>query len=188
MRHTGERLNAQRLRQHLMELSLGQRQLDLSIDSSRRAIATLNAVINRLEADLYRQLKPTPADRLLKTVTGIGDVLAATINLETGPIERFAQVGNYASYCRLVASERWSNGKKKGEGNRKCGNRYLSWAYSEAAHFAVRFDERARRFYDRKRAQRNGIVAIRAVAHKLSRACYFILRDQVPYDGNKLFA
>ena len=102
-------------------------------------------------------------------------------------IERFHRVGNYASYCRLVASERWSNGKKKGTGNRKCGNKYLSWAYTEAAHFAIRFDDRARRFYDRKRAQRNGIVAVRAVAHKLARACYFILRDGVPYHSANLF-
>ena len=40
-------------------------------------------------------------------------------------IERFDSVGDYASYCRMVESVRLSNGKKKGHGNRKCGNRYL---------------------------------------------------------------
>ncbi|WP_219930917.1 transposase, partial [Vibrio albus] len=67
------------------------------------------------------------------------------------------------SYCRCVASTRESNGKKKGEGNKKAGNKYLSWAFSEAAHFAVRYDARIKAFYERKRQKRNGIVAIRAI-------------------------
>jgi len=80
-----------------------------------------------------------------------------------------------------------SNGKKKGEGNAKAGNKYLSWAFSEAAHFALRYEPRAQRFYERKRTQRNGIVAIRALAHKLCRAAYFMLRDQVPFEAARLF-
>jgi transposase len=39
----------------------------------------------------------------------------------------------------MVESTRLSNGKKKGSGNAKCGNRYLSWAWIEAANFAIRF-------------------------------------------------
>jgi transposase len=90
--------------------------------------------------------------------------------LETGDIHCFASVGDYSSYCRCVKAERLSNGKKKGEGNRKAGNKYLSWAFSEAAHFAVRFEPLAKRFYERKRAKTNCIVANRATAHKLARA------------------
>jgi hypothetical protein len=71
-------------------------------------------------------------------VWGIGKVLARTILLESGRIKRFAQEGNYLSYCRMVESRKMSNGKKKGEANWKCGNRYLCWAYMEAAHFACR--------------------------------------------------
>jgi transposase len=108
-----------------------------------------------------------------------------TVMFETGRIERFAGPGDYASYSRCVKSERTSNGKRKGEGNAKSGNKYLSWAFSEAAHFAVRYDPLAKRFYEKKRAQRNGIVAIRAVAHKLCRAAYFMLRDQVAFDADR---
>jgi len=82
---------------------------------------------------------------------------------------------------------RESNDRKKGEGNKKCGNRYLAWAFSEAAHFAVRYNDRARRFFDRKTARLNRMVAIRAVAHKLARAAYFIQRDRVEFDAMKLF-
>jgi len=86
-------------------------------------------------------------------------VLGLTIMLETGEIGRFAQVGHYASYCRCVGSERPSNGKRKGRGNTKNGNRYLAWAHVEAANFAVRYNAAIKRYYQRKRARTNGIVA-----------------------------
>ena len=124
---------------------------------------------------------------MLRSVKGIGQALGLTIMYETGDIRRFPAVGNYASYCRCVKSARLSNKRKKGEGNRKNGNPYLSWAFSEAAHFARRFQAKARKFYERKLAQRGRIVAERALAHKLCRAVYFMLRDQVPYDENLLF-
>jgi transposase len=129
-----------------------------------------------------------PAFKPLLTVSGVGQILGLTIMLETGAIERFAKVGNYASYCRCVGSKRISNGKKKGKGNTKNGNKYLAWAYIEAANFAVRYNPQIKRYYQRKCARTQPIVAIKAVAHKLARACYYILRDQVPFDVNKAFA
>jgi transposase len=56
--------------------------------------------------------------------------------MEVGDIKRFKTDGDFASYCRAVDSRRLSNGKQKGENNQKCGNRYLSWAFVEAAHCA----------------------------------------------------
>ena len=117
----------------------------------------------------------------------MGEILALTITLETGDIGRFAQVGNFTSYCRCVGSEKLSNGKKKGQGNTKNGNKYLAWAFVEAANFAIRFNEQAKRFYQRKAAKRNRVVALKAVAHKLARASYYVMRDQVPFDSAKLF-
>jgi len=70
-------------------------------------------------------------------VPGIGQILALTIMLETGDIKRFSTVGDYASYCRCVGSQKLSNGKKKGSGNTKNGNKYLAWAFVEAANFAI---------------------------------------------------
>jgi transposase len=89
--------------------------------------------------------------------------------------------------CRCVDSKHTSNGKKKGEGNAKAGNKYLSWAFSEAAHFAVRFESMAQRFYERKNAKTNGMVAIQAVARKLARATWMMLKHQVPYDAKLMF-
>ena len=121
------------------------------------------------------------------SVDGIGTILAQTIVLETGHIGRFPTVGNYASYCRCVKSTKISNGKRKGQGNSKNGNFYLEWAYMEAAQFAIRFSPTVQRFYQRKQAKSPVMVARQAVAHKLSRACYYIIRDLVPFKVQKAF-
>ena len=114
-------------------------------------------------------------------------MLGLTILLETGPVERFARVGNYASYSRCVGSQRLSNGKRKGKGNTKSGNKYLAWAYLEAANFAVRYNPQIKRYYQRKKAQTNGVVAIKTVAHKLARACYYMLREGTDFDVARAF-
>jgi transposase len=161
---------------------------------TRQAVAAGLAVyqatqqeIDALEHSVHEAIKVSDDFRILQTVTGIGPILAMTIMLETGTISRFARPGNYASYCRCVDSRRDSNGKKKGEGNAKAGNKYLSWAFSEAAHFAVRFEPLAQRFYERKKARTNGMIAIRAVARKLARATWMMLKHQVPYDAKLMF-
>jgi len=123
----------------------------------------------------------------LRGVPGIGVILGMTILLETGAIDRFASVGDYASYCRMVPSVYLSNGKPKGHGNRKCGNRYLCWAYMEAANYAIRFDPAIRRWYDRKRARRHRVVALKAVAHKLARACYCLWLEGTAFDTTRAF-
>lgn len=64
---------------------------------------------------------------------------------------------------------------------------YLAWAFVEAAHFAIRHSPAIRRFHERKKARTNAIVAIKTVAHKLARAAFYILRDQVPFDVQRAF-
>ena len=124
----------------------------------------------------------------LLTVSGIGEILGMTIMLESGDMSRFAKVGNFSSYARCVKSERFSNGKKKGEGNRKNGNKYLAWAFVEAANFAIRYNDKIKSFYQKKKSKTNGIIATKAVANKLARACYHILKDQVSFDVDKAFS
>jgi transposase len=123
----------------------------------------------------------------VQDVPGIGRILGLTIALETGEPQRFASAGNFASYCRCVKSLRQSNSKKKGENNRKCGNRYLAWAFVEAAHFACRHDERCRRFYERKKQQTNPVVATKALACKLAKASWHVMHGDVSYDPQRVF-
>jgi transposase len=160
----------------------------LAIKTNVAVIAVLQAQIDVLERRLQECVKPRQEYGLLTSVPGIGQALATVILLETGPIDRFADVGNFASYARCVDSVHTSNRKKKGKGNVKNGNKYLAWAFVEAANFAVRFCPEAKRFHERKKAKTNNIVAIKALAHKLARACYHILKEGKPFDVTRCFA
>ena len=91
------------------------------------------------------------------------------------------------SYCRKVSTKWISNDKKKGTGNKKNGNKYLAWAFSEAAELARRYDDNARAYYNHKIQQTNRMVAHNALAHKLARAAYDIIRDGVPFVPEKCF-
>ena len=118
---------------------------------------------------------------------GIGEILALTIMLEVGDIGRFAKVGDFVSYARCAPTDRRSNEKSKGKGNRKNGNRYLSWAFVEASNFSRRFNEKFRRYYQRKTAKTHKVVATKAICNKLARICYYIMRDQVPFREEAIF-
>ncbi|CAD6563363.1 transposase [Paraburkholderia sabiae] len=159
----------------------------LAIRANVAVITTLSEQIELLEKRLQEKVVARAEYALLASVPGIGAILATTILLETGPIERFASPGNFASYARCVDSRRFSNGKKKGEGNTKNGNEYLSWAFVEAANFALRYSAEAKRFYERKKARTNSIVARKALAHKLARACFHILKERKPFDATRCF-
>jgi transposase len=160
----------------------------LAIKTNVAVIATLQAQIEVVEKRLQERVKPRPEYALLSSAPGIGQTLATVILLETGPIDRFADVGHFASYARCVDSVRRSNRKKKGEGNVKNGNKYLAWAFVEAANFAVRFCPEAKRFHARKKAKTNNAVATKALAHKLARACYHILKEGKPFEVTRCFA
>ena len=161
------------------------------VQSGKASIATINFLgvrITQIEKTLHKSAKLKSEHKKLMTVPGIWKILALTIMYETGPIKRFSKVGNYTSYCRCVGSKRISNGKQKGKGNRKNGNKHLSRAYVEAANHARWNYEYVDRYYQRKMARTNNVVAIKAIAHKLARACYCIIRDQKAFDKGKLFA
>lgn len=192
VRNTGMRLSVKRIRelpkQELKRL-LPEADQVLAIPSSLAVLDCLSQQIKVLEKIVHQRLHHTPSYEQLLTVDGIGTILAQTITLETGDIGRFPTVGNYASSCRCVDSTKISNGKRKGQGNVKNGHPHLGWAFMEAAQFALRFNARAQRFYQRKLAKSNNntTLARKAVAHKLSRACYDLMRDLVPFDAMKAF-
>jgi transposase len=162
--------------------------LRLAGSASKTAIDALTRQVRRIEGAVVRKLTlQTPYTQLL-TLPGVGRIVASTIMLETGPIERFSQVGCYASYCRKVNSRWTSNEKVKGHGNKKNGNKYLAWAFGEAAERARIFHKASREFYQRKlRQKKHPALAHGALAHKLARAAYYLLRDNVPFDQEKMF-
>ena len=177
--------------------ALDDQQIEQSIDDPAQRLAVqsmwhvreaLQAQIDGLERFALKQLKNSVELTRLRTISGIGAILSLVIVLESGAMERFASVGDYVSYCRLVDSQRLSNGKVKGQGNRKSGNAYLCWAYIEAANYAVRYDPMIRRWYDRKfQKRKKRVIAIKAVAHKLARAAFHMLREGTDFDSARAF-
>ena len=161
--------------------------LALAGQVSKEAIDHLTHQIYKIERVVQKKMALKQAYRYLLTLPGVGKILSLTIMLETGPIGRFETVGDYVSYCWKEPSQWMSNGKWKGRGNRKNGNRYLAWAYSEASEFARQLYSEPRAYYNRKMQKTNAAVAHSALANKLSRAGYYVMRDQVPFRPEKLF-
>ena len=187
-RSTGTKVSSNEIKKKDFTLSMLSGHLHCAAQSNLLIYRELRRQIEQLESQALNELEEDNNYHLLRSMTGVGPVLAMTLLLETGDIRRFHKVGNYASYCRCVQSLRESNGKKKGEGNAKSGNKYLSWAFSQVAHYAIRFEPKAKAFYERKRQKSNGIIATRAVAHKMARAVWHMLTRQQVYDVNKVFS
>ena len=160
----------------------------LAMKTNVAVMTCLREQIELLEQAILSRVRLRRPFRGLRSVDGIGKVLAMTIMLETGDISRFKTVGNYVSYCRCVKSVRLTNRKAKGQGNAKNGNKYLSWAFIEAATYAIRWNDQIRKFYQRKCAKTKRVVALKAVAHKLARACYHIMNDGSQFDVKRAFA
>jgi len=189
-RNTGRKVNvndAKRLSEEEISEQLTDKHLKMTVQADKAVIDFFHEQIERIEKVVLKEVKLRYPYEELLTVPGIGRILGITIMLETGDINRFPTVSDYSSYCRCVSSKKVSNGKKRGEGNKKDGNKYLAWAYVEAANFMRRYSEPARSWYQRKAAKTNRIVAIKALSNKISRACYFIIKDQKPFDPKKLF-
>jgi transposase len=150
-------------------------------------VVQLSEKIKSFEEKTLQQAKLKPEFEPLLTIPGIGKILGLTIMLETGTVARFPKAGNYTSYCRCVRATHTSNGKIKGLNNGKNGNRYLGWAFVEAAHLALATCPPARKFYDRKKTKCNGALATKSLAAKWSKAAYYVMKHQEAFDLKRVF-
>jgi transposase len=150
-------------------------------------IQALGQSISRIEKAVLASARQIPLYEKLLTIPGIGRILGMTITMEVGDIRRFQTDGDFASYCRMVDARHLSNGKCKAENNQKCGNKYLSWAFVEAANYARRFDAHCRRWYDRKAARTSTIIATKALGCKLAKAAWHVMKTKCNYDPTRMF-
>ena len=189
-RHTGKRLTSHHIKY------LKQSDLPIYFDNAATLFAAqhafqlrqqLNKQVEEIEDFVLSHCKENDHYSLLTTTPGIGKILGMTILLETGPIERFAQVGNYSSYARCVPTNKISNGKSKGKGNARNGNRYLALAFVEAAHYATIWEPTIKRYHQRKCKRVPLMVAKKTIANKLTRACYHMLKNNTVFDITRAF-
>lgn len=161
--------------------------ISICLRALHQALQAQMAAVSGLEASILSQLKQTEDFKRLKGVPGIGEVLAVVIQTEVGEISRFKDASHFASYCRLVKSERISNKKKKGENNSKNGNPYLCWAFIEAANAAIRAYDPVKKYYQRKVGRTKPVIAKATVAHKLARAVYYVLTNREAFKMDLIF-
>ena len=189
-RHTGLRLNAHTMKK--LQANDLARYFDtpaalFTAQHAHELMHQLTTRIDAIEAFVLERCEPSVDYARITSLPGVGKILGMTILLETGPIERFAQLGTYSSYARCVPTDRISNGKSKGKGNAKNGNRYLAMAFVEAAHYAAIWYPAIKRFYQRRCKKRPVMVAKKTVANKLSRACYHMLKNGTVFDMGRAF-
>ena len=121
----------------------------------------------------------------MHSINGIGRILALTIIYEIGDIHRFASVQKFASYARLVKCKAESTGKVYGTQGNKIGNAYLKWAFSEASVLLLRHNQNANRYLEKLQKRMSKAKALSALAHKLGRCVYFMLKKERVFDENR---
>ena len=150
-------------------------------------VEQLSQSIEQIEKVVLAAAKELPYYPKLTTLPGVGKILGMTISMEVGDIKRFASCADFSSYCRTVAAKRISNQKKKADNNAKCGNKYLAWAFIEAANFARLLDGQCRKWYERKAARTSNVIATKALACKLAKAAWHLMVAQTDYDAQRMF-
>ena len=150
-------------------------------------IACYATELSKIEWFLEQQAKQhNPVHlHILKSISGIGRILALTIIYEIGNINRFESVQKFASYARLVKCKAESAGKCYGTQGNKIGNAHLKWAFSEAAVLYLRGNKKAQRYLLQLQKRMTKAKAISVLAHKLGRCVYFMLKKDKVFDESR---
>jgi transposase len=175
------------------ELAIAQRFPDPSVQRNAAAnlgvIDCLDTQIAELELYLTRTAKVDDVQTFhrLQTIPGVGKILALVLLYEIHDSKRFANVGQFLSYCRLVRCEHESAGKVLGSGGRKIGNAHLRWAFGEAACLFLRSSERAKAWKQKQQKKRGEGKALAILAARLARAVYHLWRKGEAFDETRFW-
>jgi transposase len=161
-----------------------------NVDVDLALIDAYDEQIHRLEGYLVKAARVDDAQGFarLQSVPGVGKVLALVLLYEIHDVRRFPEVGHFLSYARLVRCVHESAGKKQGTGGDKIGNARLKWAFSEATCLLVRASERAKKWLARREKKHGKKRALGALAARLGRAVYHLLRKGEVFEEERFFA
>ncbi len=161
-----------------------------SVDADLSMIDAFNRLIKQLEWQIEKSARQHNYHDLylLRSIPGVGQILALVILYEIQDIKRFGSVQNFSSYARLIRPEKESDGKWAGNSNKKIGNAHLKWAIKEAAMLFLRESDQAKQCVDRLTRKHNKGKALGIFTHKLGRAIYFMLKKKKAFDMNQFFS
>jgi transposase len=162
----------------------------VSIEVDLQLLDTLHKLILKLERQVLVQahVHDPVALHLLRSVPGIGKVLALVFLYEIQDIRRFPTKGDFISYARLVKCPHLSAGKSKGSPGNKIGNVHLKWAFSEAAVLFLRDHKRAQDYHQKQLSRYGKAKALSLLAQKLGRTVYYMLKRKEVFDPNRFFS
>jgi transposase len=160
-----------------------------TIEVDVQLLDVYHRILLDLEAKILRQARQHDPISLglLRSIPGVGKILALTILYEVHDINRFPSVGDFVSYARLVKCAHESAGKRTGGKNNKIGNAHLKWAFSEAAVLFLRGHEPAKRLHQKLVGKYCKAKALSIIAQKLGRVVYYMLKRKMPFDPVKFF-
>jgi transposase len=158
-----------------------------SIAANLQLISVYDKLLDQLEREIIKtaQFHDPVSYALLKTIPGVGRILALVMLYEIEDIGRFPRVQDFASYCRLVKCAKESNGKKYGSSGKKIGNAHLKWAFSEASVLFLKGNDQGRQYLEKLALKHGKGKALAILAHKLGRAVYFMLKRKEAFDQAK---
>lgn len=159
-----------------------------SIEVNIDLINYYDKLLKDLERTISRNAKKHDVNAYyrLRSVPGIGEILALVILYEIHDVQRFPRVQEFASYCRLVKPAKESAGKRYGSSGKKIGNAHLKWAFSEAACLFLRGNKEGKKIYARLEHKHGKGKALTVLAHKIARTVYYMLKRKTAFDM-KLF-
>jgi transposase len=161
-----------------------------SIEVDRALIDPYDPLLTALELSITHTAKLHDANAFyrLRSVPGIGKILALVLLYEIDDIHRFPRVQDFVSDCRLVKGAKESAGKRYGTLGKKIGNAHLKWAFSEAAVLFLRNNPQGQKYLARLERKHGKGKALTVLAHKLARAVYYLLKRETAFDMNPFLA
>ena len=158
-----------------------------SIEVDLALIGHYDQLLNDMELHIVNTAKQHDVNAFyrLRSVPGIGKILALVILYEVQDISRFPRVQDFVSYCRLVKCAKESAGKKYGTTGKKIGNAYLKWAFSEAAVLFLRDNPEGQKYLAKLEKKHSKGKALTVLAHRLARSVYYLLTREQAFDMKK---
>lgn len=158
-----------------------------SMELNLSLIDHYDSILRKTENYILNHVKAHNANEfyLLRTIPGVGKILALVMLYEIHNIKRFEKVQNFTSYARLIKPQKESAGKLKGSGNGKMGNAFLKWAFSESTLLLIRDKQEIKDLHARLKNKHGKARALAIISHKLGRAVYYMLKKQKAFNMNK---
>lgn len=152
-----------------------------------RELLFVKTEIKHIDEQLEKIEEKLPEAKLLRTIPSVGQFSSLTFLVELAEWRRFKTVKNLSAYIGMIPKMSGSANKMYFGRMRFDGNKAIRYAFNRAAEHAIKmknneFYNYFTRLYPKKKRR----TAVAAVAHKILRVCYGVLKSGEPYKSGSL--